>query len=59
MLEDIGDILTLPEIQFLLGIGKNTALKLIHSGELAAFRVGKQWRIRKADLIAFTKIRKN
>lgn len=59
MFEDIGDILTLPEIQFLLGIGKNTAFNLVHSGELAAFRVGKQWRIRKADLIAFTKMRKN
>ncbi len=59
MFEDLGDILTLPEIEFLLGIGKNTALRLIHSGELAAFRVGKQWRIRKSDLIEFTKKRKN
>ena len=59
MFEDIGDIQNLPEIEFLLGIGKKTALKLFHSGELAAFRVGKQWRIRKSDLIEFTKKRKN
>ena len=59
MLEDIEDILTLPDIEYLLGIGKNKALKLIHSGELPAFRAGKQWRIRKADFIDFTKIRKN
>ncbi len=32
MFEEIEDILTLPDIQYLLGIGKNTALKLIHSG---------------------------
>ena len=51
MFEDMDDILTLPDIEFLLGIGKNTALNLVHSGELAAFRVGKQWRIRKSDLI--------
>ncbi|MCI9175847.1 MAG: helix-turn-helix domain-containing protein [Lachnospiraceae bacterium] len=59
MFEEIEDILTLPDIQYLLGIGKNTALKLIHSGELPAFRVGKQWRVRKTDLISFTKVRKN
>ncbi|NBH15627.1 DNA-binding protein [Lachnospiraceae bacterium] len=59
MFEDIGDILTLPDIEFLLCIGKNTALDLIHSGELAAFRVGKQWRISKTALIEFTKKRKN
>lgn len=59
MLEDIGDILTLSEIEFILSIGKNTALRLVHSGELAAFRVGKQWRVRKSDLIKFTEKRKN
>lgn len=59
MFEDIGDILTLPDIEFLLCIGKNTALNLIHSGELPAFRAGKQWRVRKEDFIEFTKRRKN
>lgn len=59
MFEDVEDILALSDIKSLLGIGKNTALNLIHSGELAAFRAGRQWRIRKNDLIEFTKRRKN
>lgn len=45
MLNNTKDILTLKELQELLHIGKNTALKLVQSGEIGAFRVGKQWRV--------------
>ena len=45
MLNNTKDILTLKELQELLHIGKNTALRLVLSGEIEAFRVGKQWRI--------------
>ena len=45
MLNNTKDILTLKELQELLHIGKNTALRLVQSGEIEAFRVGKQWRI--------------
>ena len=45
MLNNTKDILTLKELQKLLNIGKNTALRLVQSGEIEAFRVGKQWRI--------------
>ena len=45
MLNNTKDILTLKELQVLLHIGKNTALRLVQSGEIEAFRVGKQWRI--------------
>ena len=45
MLNKTKDILTLKELQELLHIGKNTALRLVQSGEIEAFRVGKQWRI--------------
>ena len=45
MLNNTKDILTLKELQKLLHIGKNTALRLVQSGEIEAFRVGKQWRI--------------
>lgn len=51
--DDFGDILFPSDVMLLLGIGKNTFLKLIHSGQLPAFRVGKQWRISKAELITF------
>ena len=45
MLNNTKDVLTLKELQELLHIGKNTALKLVQSGEIEAFRVGKQWRV--------------
>ena len=45
MLNNTKDILTLKELQELLHIGKNTALKLVQSGEIGAFRVGKHWRV--------------
>ena len=47
MLNNTKDILTLKELQELLHIGKNTALKLVQSGDVEAFRMGKQWRILK------------
>ena len=50
MLNNTKDILTLKEFQELLHIGKNTALKLVQSGEIEAFRVGKQWRVMKESV---------
>ena len=44
MLNNTKDILTLKELQVLLHIGKNTALRLVQSGEIEAFRVGNQCR---------------
>lgn len=50
MLNNTKEILTLKELQELLHIGKNTALRLVQSGDIEAFRVGKQWRITKSGL---------
>ena len=44
------EILTLKQCREILQIGKNLMLFLVHNEEIPAFRVGKQWRIRKADL---------
>lgn len=55
MLNNTKDILTLKELQVLLHIGKNTALRLVQSGEIEAFRVGKQWRIVKDSIIKYIK----
>lgn len=51
--DDFGDVLFPGDVMMILGIGKNTFLKLIHTEQLKAFRVGKQWRILKSDLIKF------
>ena len=50
MLNNTKDILTLKELQALLHIGKNTALRLVQSGEIEGFRVGKQWRVVKESI---------
>ena len=53
MLNNTKDILTLKELQELLNIGKNTALRLVQSGEIEAFRVGKQWRVSKESVAKY------
>ena len=55
MLNNTKDILTLKELQELLNIGKNTALRLVQSGEIEAFRVGNQWRILKENINKYIK----
>ena len=53
MLNNTKDILTLKELQELLHIGKYTALRLVQSGEIEAFRVGKQWRVSKESVAKY------
>lgn len=51
MLNNTKEILTLKELQELLHIGKNTALRLVQSGEIDAFRVGNQWRVLRENVV--------
>jgi len=39
------EILTVEELMELLYIGKNTAYRLLKSGEIRAFRIGRVWKI--------------
>jgi excisionase family DNA binding protein len=41
------------EAAYILNIGMRTMYKLLKSGKLKGFRVGDQWRIRRADLNKF------
>ena len=56
MLNNTKDVLTLKELQELLHIGKNTALKLVQSGEIEAFRVGNQWRILRESVTKYIRM---
>ncbi len=47
------EYLTLKEVMCLLYIGRNTAYKLVNSGELPAFRVGKLWRVSRQALLDY------
>jgi len=46
-------VMTLREVSAVLRIGRVTALRLVRSGQLRAFRAGKVWRIRREDLEQF------
>ena len=42
------------EVMNYLACGRSTFYQLVQSGELKAFRVGKQWRVTKEELERFT-----
>lgn len=45
--------LTPKEVMQELCIGRNTFYRLVNSGALKAFRIGKLWRVRRDDLDTF------
>ncbi|MGN0650280.1 MAG: helix-turn-helix domain-containing protein [Oscillospiraceae bacterium] len=53
VLNNTKEILALKELQELLHIGKNTALRLVQSGEIEGFRVGNRWRIMKDNVAKY------
>lgn len=53
------DFFTIYEVADLLGFHWQTIRKMIKSGELPAKKYGASWRIRKADLEAFTSPKQN
>lgn len=50
MLGSYDDILTLDDVCKILYIGKNTAYRLLSSGELKGFKIGRVWKIPKENL---------
>lgn len=44
------EFLTPAEVMEELGIGRNTFYRLVNSGELPAFRIGKLWRVKRSEL---------
>lgn len=53
LIEEENEYLTPKEVMNLLYIGKNTFYRLVNSGELPAFRIGKLWRVSTEELRAF------
>lgn len=50
---DKPDIVTLKEMQEMLGIGKRLAYKLLHSGKIKGVKVGHVYRIPKCRIIEY------
>lgn len=53
MFHDFDDILTIDELAELLKIGKNTAYRLINSGQIKSIRIGRNHRIVKESVIKY------
>ena len=53
MLEKYNDVLTINDIMDILQIGRNSAYKLINSGEIKSLRVGRNIRIPKVFLLDY------
>ena len=54
MLEQYDDVISIGELQQILGIGRNMAYTLLQTGQISAFRVGqKKWRISKASVLRY------
>lgn len=47
------DILTVEEMMEALYIGRNFAYKLLNSGEIKGFRIGRSWRIPRSSIEEF------
>ncbi len=47
------EILTLPEVARLLKVAEKTVYTLAQKGQLPAFKVGGQWRFKRADIDAW------
>jgi len=47
------EVLTIREVAALLRVGEKTAYTLAQSGEIPGFKVGGQWRFRRADIEAW------
>ncbi len=51
--EQLPVTLSVEELMPILGIGRNTAYELVHSGRIFSIKIGRQLRIPRAAVIAF------
>lgn len=53
MLEEYNAIMSVQELMEALNIGRNSVYELLNSGEIAAFRIGRNWKIPKDSVIHY------
>lgn len=53
MLNNYSDILSIKDLMAILNIEKNTALRLVHNGDIASFRIGRCIKIPKVSVINY------
>lgn len=45
-----GKLLTIKDVQDILGISERTAFRLIKSNNLKGFKIGREWRFEESDI---------
>lgn len=53
MFDEYEELITVEELQQLLGIGKNTAYTLLKERKIKCFRIGRMWKIPKKAVEEF------
>ena len=53
MFENYNDVVTINEVMEMLKVGKNTAWRLVHNGEIKAFNIGKSVKIPKKSVMYY------
>lgn len=53
--DESSDLITVDELCELLSIGRNSAYILLNSGELKAFRIGRNWKISREAVWEYIK----
>lgn len=53
MLEEYDALLSIQDIRQILNVGRKSVYELLKSGEIPAFRIGKNWKIPKDAIIHY------
>ena len=53
MLDNYPDVLSFWQVMEITHVGRNLLLRLLNSGEIPAFKMGKLWKVYKQDLIQY------
>lgn len=53
MFPDYPDIVTIPQLQEMLGASRHKAYELVKDGEIAGVRIGKSYKIPKVNVINY------
>lgn len=57
MFESYEDILTIQDVADILKVGTTQVYKIVRSGQLKAFKEGKDWKIAKQALIEYVSVK--
>ena len=53
------DLITIEDLCEMLFIGKNAAYHLLNTGEIKAFRIGRNWKIPRLSVINYIRSKSN